>query len=353
MVFAIGYFLLIVLGVVVVGWTLSHYSGWTEPFIGKDGLELLGSVSSVELIRLGGVKQAVLIRGKSTKNPLLIYLHGGPGEPEMHLLRHYNPKLEEAFIVANWDQRPSGKSFTPFAAGSLTMEGLVSEAGELMEILCRRYGKKKAFILAHSWGSLLGAALAEKIPDRIAAYIGMGQLVDVRQGEEISRRFALSMAKENNDVKVLKVLEKTGAHSGTGPRSIRDMRRQRRILLRYGGVLHGEKSGKKLSRAFFGHEYNVFDLMGYLIGRNLSMRRLWPELIEARLTDGVKLDAPVYLFTGRYDYCAPFELAEKYLDALIAPRKEIVWFENSANFPNVEEPEKFIQTMIEVRDRHA
>jgi pimeloyl-ACP methyl ester carboxylesterase len=354
MLLAVAYFLLIVLGIAVAGTIISHYGGWTEPFIGSDGCERADSVASLERITLGGVKQAVLIRGKSVNNPLLLYLHGGPGAAEMHLLRHFNAKLEDAFIVANWDQRPSGRSFTPLhSRDRLTIDGLVSDARELMETLCRRFGKKKVFVLGHGWGTVLGMRLAQEIPARIAAYIGMGQIVDMREGEAISFRFALARAKENNDGKALKALEKTGGYPGGAPMFIRVMRKKRRLLYRYGGALKGDRSGRSLLRAFLGHEYTVFDLIGYGLGRRISLRGLWTELMDVHLGESAaELEVPVYFFTGRGDFCAPFELVEEYFGALEAPMKEMVWFERSAHFPNIEEPDKFLDKMIEVRDRH-
>ena len=50
---------------------------------------------------------------------------------------------------------------------------------------------------------------------------------------------------------------------------------------------------------------------------------------------------PVYFFLGRHDYQIPSTLAERYLNDLEAPKKELVWFENSAHSPQYEEAAKF------------
>ena len=44
--------------------------------------------------------------------------------------------------------------------------------------------------------------------------------------------------------------------------------------------------------------------------------------------------------------CAP-ELEVEYCEIVKAPSKEIVWFENSAHHPNIDEPDKFQEVLIE------
>ena len=61
-----------------------------------------------------------------------------------------------------------------------------------------------------------------------------------------------------------------------------------------------------------------------------------------------ELKVPVYICMGRFDYNTPFELAEKYFNQLIAPKKEFIWFENSAHILNFEESEKFNEILINV-----
>jgi len=57
---------------------------------------------------------------------------------------------------------------------------------------------------------------------------------------------------------------------------------------------------------------------------------------------------PVYVVAGRYDMTTPSALAEAYLRSLTAPHKAFVWFEASAHFPFLEEPERFLEVMRRV-----
>ena len=52
---------------------------------------------------------------------------------------------------------------------------------------------------------------------------------------------------------------------------------------------------------------------------------------------------------GRLDQVAPGDAAQRYASSLEAPSKQLVWFENSAHTPHLEEPEKFRELLMRVR----
>ena len=89
------------------------HQGRTPPFHTPTGEILPGSIAEIGYQRLGGLDQWVMIRGESIANPPLICLHGGPGFSEMRLMRRFNAPLEKHFTVVYWDQRGTGKSFSP------------------------------------------------------------------------------------------------------------------------------------------------------------------------------------------------------------------------------------------------
>ncbi|MEX5261150.1 alpha/beta fold hydrolase [Kocuria sp. CPCC 205263] len=136
---------------------------------------------------------------------------------------------------------------------------------------------------------------------------------------------------------------------------------QRRLLGRFGGEVHGSRSGALrlvLGGLLFSREHTLgdrIDLFRCVMG---SMELLWPELLEVNLQETVpELAVPVFFVEGRHDHESPAELAEEYLDALSAPSKELVWFEHSAHLPRAEERDRFTRFMVEkvlpVATRHA
>ena len=70
-------------------------------------------IDSVEKITLGGIDQWILIRGWNRSNPVVLFLHGGPGAPLFTYARDVGveARLEQHFVMVYWEQRGTGKSF--------------------------------------------------------------------------------------------------------------------------------------------------------------------------------------------------------------------------------------------------
>lgn len=148
--------------------------------VSPDGLQ------ASETIPIGGIKQVVSIRSQDLRNPVLIYFHGGPGFVETPLDWWWGRGWDEYFTVVHWDQRNAGKTFTASGANDpalLTAERYQRDAEEVVQWALKRFGKRKLFVLGHSWGSMLGLKLAAAHPEWLHAYIGMGQLTDGLEGE--------------------------------------------------------------------------------------------------------------------------------------------------------------------------
>jgi pimeloyl-ACP methyl ester carboxylesterase len=151
----------------------------------SNGKAVPGSIALLEKKKIGGVDQWLLIRGKSIDNPILLFLHGGPGSAEWPLVRRYNSDLENHFIIAYWEQRGAGKSFRKGIPG-LNVAQFISDTREIIEYLKMKFAKNKVFMIGHSWGSLIGILTAQKLPELFSAYIGIGQFVNEKANEEIS-----------------------------------------------------------------------------------------------------------------------------------------------------------------------
>ncbi len=321
----------------------------TPPFRDSAGQIIEGSIASLEKIELGSYKQTVLIRGKNINNPILLYLHGGPGSSELPLVRHFNSALEDHYIVVLWDQRGAGKSYSLFLdAKTLTIDQMLKDTYELVNILRKRFNKKKIYLVGHSWGSVLGLTTVHMHPDLFYAYIGIGQAIDFMEGERISLRYAIDMAKEQNNTKALKQLEKLKDYPVINDHWMSDVITERKWLGEFGGVMYGKKGMQDLFFIPRPPEFTLFDFVPFILGNFRSLKSLWPQIVQygdfRKLAPELKL--PVYFVTGRHDYNVPFTLTAEYYQKVIAPKKTMVWFERSAHMPNFEEPDKFNDFMI-------
>ena len=310
-----------------------------------------GSIDSLEKITLGGVVQWILIQSNDVANPVLLVLHGGPGYAMMPLLHENNGELEDHFIVVNWDQRGAGKSYSPdIPEESMTLEQFVSDAHELTEVLKARFDQERIYLMGHSLGTVLGMLLIEAYPDDYFGFVGVGQVVDVIENEQLSYDFALSEAQADENTEAIEALNEIGRPDEDGwysDDSGYDVTME--WVGYYGGDLVGKTSTEEIEDAILNSEIYAEDgekiENGWAFSQTIfSDEALWYLDFRTQVT---QVDVPVYFFTGRHDYDTPFELVEEYYDVLDAPIKEIVWFEHSAHFPFYEEPARFDEMMIE------
>lgn len=346
--------ILILFVVLFFGWLKIVSAGKTEPIRAQNGKVIEGSVAEIQRIEIGGVKQFVIIRGKSTKNPVLLMLHGGPGSPQAHMNLKYNKELENHFIVVNWDQRGAGGSYSKgLPKESININRMVEDTRELSNYLINRFQKEKIFILGHSWGSYLGMRTIYKYPELYQAYIGIGQVSDQRKSEELSYQFVLNKAKETKNKKAIRELERIGyPENGLYKDGEKSMMKERNWVIHYGGAAW-KRSKKDLISIYVMplikfREYTIIDKINYLRGMGISQTMLWDSIMNQQLVDLVKkVDVPVYMLQGRHDYQTCFDLAKIYFDSLQAPKKEFFEFSNSAHMlPYNLEIDKFHDIMI-------
>jgi len=320
--------------------------GRTRPFRGPTGESIPGSIAEVDYLHLGGLDQWVLIRGASLTNPPLILLHGGPGFSETHFFRHFNAPLETDFTVVYWDQRGSGKSFeSKIPRASMTVEQFIADLDELVDAVCTRVGKTKVAIFGHSWGSALGVLYAARFPEKVAAYVGSGQVGDWPAGESSSYAFVLAEAQRLNYRRALRQLRAIGPP----PHTAQNLWTQRTCLNRIEGNLRA-RTLWNLGRIFLGTpELSIVDLPNLLRGFRFSLDAMWTEVSGMNLMELVpELQMPVFFFLGRRDHWVPSEISVAYFDGLIAPSKRLVWFEESGHEPFADEPAKFNVSLVEL-----
>ncbi|PZR74131.1 MAG: alpha/beta hydrolase [Chthoniobacterales bacterium] len=305
-------------------------------------------IHSLEKLRLGGADQWILIRGWNRTKPLLLFVHGGPGFPEMPFA-HVNADLERDFVVVQWDQRGAGKSY-PAPNDSLDVEQFVSDTRELSALLLKRFGAQKLFLVGHSWGSLIGALVAARDPDKFFAYVGISQFADALESERTMYRFALQQAERTSNARASHELKQIGSPPYE---SMRNFRTMKKWVNRFGERDYQPMGRWQFARlAFASPIYSWRDFANLAWGARTSFDELWREVFYKvnLMRDAPRIDVPVYFLEGRHDRLVTTSaaMAERYFDALDAPRgKQLIWFEKSGHWPQLEEPEKFRAVLIE------
>lgn len=295
-------------------------------------------------------KYYLRIRSCNKDNPIVLFLHGGCGSPDRAQVMKYQSTLAKDFTLVCWDQRGAGLAYDKHEAKTLTLtkELYVEDAHNVVSYLKNRFHKNKIIIVGHSFGSVLGVWLAQKYPQDIEAYVGVGQCVDYVKNEELSYDWAFREAKRINDKKSIKKLYEIGFPLGGkySKEHQKSLMKQRAILHKLGGATYANRKPywQELllqEIPIMLKEYSISELIKYIRGLSYSPNQPLARTNPDFLNTAKELQVPIYLLLGHHDQNCPYALAEEWYKHLYAPIKKLVWFENSAHSPQWEESQKW------------
>lgn len=359
-------------------------AGRAEPGA-RPGTDTTLAVDVEQHVRLGGRRQLIRVRAARPGLPSLLVLHGGPGFANGRAFLARHGELSQHFTVVTWDQRGAGASAIGSGLERLTLDGLVSDAAELVRYI-RAHNDAPLYVLGLSWGSELGVRLVQRHPQGIAGYIGSGQAVDGVRGEELSWEWALDRSRERGDAWGERALRLVGPPVGGQYRPVvLGLALQRRVLARganagswTAGVENPDGSdappradGADPTRARGQltpmapsslapaesappepaptSRAPLPERIGAAIGVVRSLAQLWPTVTRYDFrVDAAALPAPAWILQGRHDHTTPSALVEEWVAVLQAPGLVVRWFEDSGHCPGYDEPEAFRAALIDV-----
>lgn len=302
--------------------------------------------------RIGGIDQWLNVRGQDRANPVLLFVHGGPASPLIPTLWQFQRPLEEYFTIVNWDQRGAGRTYGEVApekiSDTIHIPRYVDDAIEVAEHIKRRFGKRKVVLMGHSWGTVVGMNAALQRPDLFYAYVGIGQVINVRENERLSFEHGLKEAKAHGNTAAVAELESIAPYPGDQP-----ITRERIIVARkwaqfYGGMSAYRESSKYFFRApLLSPEYDDEDRCAIDEGNVFTLGRILPEFLNVDFLPVRSFPIPVVMFMGRHDYTTPSAPTAQWLDRVNAPIKRGVWFERSSHMIPWEEPGKVLVSLLE------
>jgi pimeloyl-ACP methyl ester carboxylesterase len=313
-------------------------------------------ISSLEEITLGDVKQWIFIRGRAQTSPILLFLHGGPGAPLFGIssARALDAELIHHFTVVHWDQRGTGKSYDPdIPVKSMTYDRLVEDCNELIDYLRTRFNTEKVFLVGHSVGSIIGLRIAHQYPEKLHAYVGVGQIINEYERQQIWYNFVLEEAEKTGDTKTQNEIKEIGPPPFD---TLEQVNKMEEYVSKYGGVIHENSMQLMLAmmlRFFTSPEYSLVEAFNTFIllkGREFTMQAMWEDIRNVNLTQEIQsIQVPLYFFEGQYDMATPIEPVKTFYNSVIAEHgKTLIMFENSGHFLIVEEKEKYHDSLVNV-----
>ena len=270
-------------------------------------------------VNIGAIEQWVTIRGQDRGNPVLLILHGGPGDPTNPWTFAMFADWEKYFTVVQWDQRGAGRTFTasgPSVGPTMTIDRMVEDGIEIAEYLRMHLAKEKIIIVAHSFGSVLGLQMIRKRPDLFFSYVGTGQVSDYPDRNYTATYEALlRKAQSIGNQEAIDELTATGTGAG--------YRLQWRWANRFEGADQFIMSTLGLSLVAPGN--SVRYMVNHEEGMMLSGERLVPQTKSVtQKVLGYEFSIPIFFFQGSEDFTTSTVLAEEYLKLIKAPHKEFV-----------------------------
>jgi CubicO group peptidase (beta-lactamase class C family)/pimeloyl-ACP methyl ester carboxylesterase len=327
---------------------LSQWYATTPPILGADGQPLPGSIAELERVELNGRHQWITIRSHDAEKPVLLFLAGGPGGSQLAPVRRSLSKLEEHFIVVNWEQPGASKSFNVSDRKSLTPETYIEDATQLVSYLQTRFDEEKVYVLGESWGSALGIMLVQRHPELFHAFIGTGQMVAFLENDLLCYDFAMNWAHERGDTQKIEQLQQQGPppYYGDGIAM-----KQAAYLMDTFNYMNQDpnipNSGFNTFADLASVEYGLLDKVNWVRGPLDTLGVVYPHLWDVDFRQqAAQLDVPVYFLIGRHDVNAPVQLTEEYFELLDAPHKELIWFEKSGHTPWTTEPDLFVDAVV-------
>jgi pimeloyl-ACP methyl ester carboxylesterase len=295
-------------------------------------------------VPLGGIDQWIQIRGEDRKNPLLLFLHGGPGStvsPVSSLLRPW----EKYFTVVMWDQRDAGKTFVrngPVA--DMSLPRVAQDGVELAQFLCRHLGKRKVIVVGVSWGTMVGVRMVHDRPDLFSAYVGTGQVVSIAEKEPVDYAQTMQRLVVAHDDEGIRDLKASGAPPY---RSFHELMVERNLSDRTESPSERGLLDRMLPIALVAPGWSLWDLYESLQSSNYAEAATFDAdaSYDARKL-GTDFSIPFFVFNGTEDHTTPVDFARRYVDSIHAPVKEFVALNGLGHDAVITDPDLFLRELV-------
>ncbi|MBI1299258.1 alpha/beta fold hydrolase [bacterium] len=319
----------------------------TAPILGEDGAPLPGSIAELTTTPIGGHEQALMIRGRSTDNPVLLYLAGGPGGTDIGAMR-LDTSLESHFVVVTWEQRGVGKSYAALEpVETLTVDQMVADTIAVTNYLRQRFDEEKIYLVGNSWGTTLGVLTVQQRPDLFHAYVGTGQMVSQRETDIIFYEETLTWAEATGNIALADTLRRNGPPPYDS-------------VLHYEAALSHEhgwnpypdfNSNNEMPAILFVPENTLMDMFNGFRSFLDTFAVLYPQLQQVDFRQDVpSLEVPVTVVLGEHETRGRAEPAHEWFDMLDAPSKQMIIVERAGHRAHFDDPAAFTALMARIVD---
>jgi pimeloyl-ACP methyl ester carboxylesterase len=304
-------------------------------------------IDETTFLRIGNTRQWVSIRGQDRRNPVVLLLHGGPGASLGPMAPSFVP-WERDYVVVQWDQRGAGRTFGE--AGrvldpSLTIESIAADGTRVAEFLRSHLQQNKIVLVGWSWGSALGVHMIKTRPDLFSAYVGTGQVVNMKEGEALAYTRVLAKARMRGDADAVAELEQVGPPPYA---ALQELGVQRKWAAVYEGYA---SNATLLFDALLAPRTSLADTYDFVSGLIQSQNHFFGPSMNGPFIDadlerlGLEFAVPIFVVQGTEDDYTPAAVSRAYVDGLSAPDKEFIPIDGAGHFAIVSRGDEFLAAM--------
>ena len=311
-----------------------------------------GDDAIAELIRIpvNGHNLALMIRGQSIYNPVLLFLAGGPGGSELGAMRNHLEELETYFTVVTWDQRGCGRSYVELdPIDTISPQGYVSDTVQVTDYLRDRFNQDQIYLLGQSWGSLLGVLVVQQYPDRYKAYIGTGQMVSVRETDILMYNDTIAWARTNGHEPLVNELLSNGPPPyETSVYKYETFSLYKNLVYPYNHSMNSEGEGE-WGENLGVEEYSLIERLHLFPAFLDTYAALYPQIqgFDFRESTGSStFELPVFFVQGAHEVSARSDIFDEWYPSIMAPTKDLTVLETSGHRPLFEQPREFVEYML-------
>lgn len=304
-------------------------------------------IAESRYIAIGGIEQWISIRGEDHRNPVLLFIHGGPAS-SYSIFSPLIRSWEKHFTIVQWDQRGAGRTFGrngKEGSGAITFDRLVRDGIEVAEFLLNTLRQDKLILVGSSVGSIIGTQMAKRRPELFHAYVGTDQNVDI-EGHKLSYRMNLVGLREARCAKGIKLFEQIGPDPARW--SEEDFDHKNRWMVKVVTPAPNMIMDLVLPSMFASPNHKFKDILTYFKGMNHSLAQLYNELIsfDSRKL-GTRYELPYFIFQGDTDLVTPTATAQEFFEDIDAPHKEFALIRNAGHLACFARPEQFLELLIQ------
>ena len=293
-------------------------------------------INEENFVEIGGIEQWVTIKGDDVSKPVVLLIHGGPGNAISPYAEAIYGTWEKDFVLVNWDQRGAGRTYGRNAPAELTEDfyignpitvaEMTADGIELTKYLIKHLQKQKITIIGTSWGSILGISMVSKQPELYDAYIANSQYVGYPDNLINAYQIVSKMAKNAEDTEAISALQTLGKPPYSSAKNSGQLLRIIKKYERKNSVPAPDEWSKPAPQydndidsknRYDGDDYSFINAMGHEI---LGIK---PMLAEIDLNhNNLEFKIPVYFVQGEEDIVTSKEINKPYFDKIKAPEKE-------------------------------